>query len=139
MTFQGALHMEHDLLVMIYGAIMGVVGSILTSIVTAVFHFWLDRREYERRRQEEHQRQLRQIYLPTEAEVISINAEYQNENPPEAARTVAEAGSVLLSVLLSSAAVYQTRDPFLGFSFGACLGFLLTSRTTNAIKRRMQS
>ena len=39
--------MERDLLIMIYGAIMGVVGSIVTSIVTAIFHFWLDRREYE--------------------------------------------------------------------------------------------
>ena len=127
--------MEHDLLVMIYGAIIGVVGSIVTSIVTAVFHFWLDRREYERRRSEEHQRQHMQIYLPTNEEVMMINADHQNEQPPEAARTVAEAGSVFISVILSSAAVYQTRDPILGFSFGACLGFLMTRRIIAAIKR----
>lgn len=42
--------MERDLLVMIYGAIMGVLGSLVTSIVTALFHFWLERREYERRK-----------------------------------------------------------------------------------------
>jgi predicted PurR-regulated permease PerM len=131
--------MERDLLIMIYGAIMGVVGSIVTSIVTAIFHFWLDRREYERRKTEERQQQLRQIYLPTEEEVISINAEYQNEHPPETARTAAEAGSLLLSLILSSAAVYQTRDPLLGFSFGACLGFLITRRLTNAITHRIQS
>ena len=131
--------MERDLLIMIYGAIMGVVGSIVTSIVTAIFHFWLDRREYERRKTEERQQQLRQIYLPTEEEVISINAEYQSVHPPETARTAAEAGSLLLSVILSSAAVYQTRDPLLGFSFGACLGFLVTRRITYAIKQRIQS
>jgi predicted PurR-regulated permease PerM len=131
--------MERDLLIMIYGAIMGVVGSIVTSIVTAIFHFWLDRREYERRKMEERQQQLRQIYLPTEEEVISINAEYQNEHPPETARTAAEAGSLLLSLVLSSAAVYQTRDPLLGFSFGACLGFLVTRRITYALKQRIRS
>ena len=130
--------MEHDLLIMIYGAIMGVVGSILTSIVTAIFHFWLDRREYERRKKEEYQRQLRQIYLPTEEEVLSINAEYQNENPPEVARTTAETASLLISLILSSTAVYQTRDPVLGFAFSACLGFLATRRLLRAIKHRMQ-
>ena len=128
--------MEHDLLVMIYGAIMGVVGSILTSIVTAIFHFWLDRREYERRKAEEQHEQLRQIYLPTSEEIININAESQKENVPEAARTAAEAGSILLSIVLSSAAVYQTRDPLLGFAFGACLSFLVTRRLIRAITHR---
>ena len=131
--------MERDLLIMIYGAIMGVVGSILTSVITAIFHFWLDRREYERRKSEEQHQPLHQIYLPTEEEVISINAEYRNEQPPEAARTAAEAGSLVISVILSSAAVYQTRDPLLGFSFGACLGFLVTRRITNAIKMGVHS
>ena len=82
--------MAHDLLIMIYGAIIGVVGSIVTSMVTAIFHFWLDRREYERRRSEEHQRQRSQIYLPTDEEVMTINSDIQNEHAPEAARTAAE-------------------------------------------------
>jgi predicted PurR-regulated permease PerM len=131
--------MEHDLLIMIYGAIMGVVGSILTSIVTAAFHFWLERREYERRKMEEHERQLRQIYLPTEEEVLSINAEYQNENPPEVSRSTAETASLLVSIILSSTAVYQVRDPVLGFAFGTCLGFLATGRVLRAVKKRTQS
>jgi hypothetical protein len=88
---------------------------------------------------EDRQQQLRQIYLPTEEEVLSINAEYQNEDPPETARMAAEAGSLLLSLILGSAAVYQTRDPLLGFSFGACLGFLITRRITHVIKHRIQS
>src|SRR5215217_7418777 len=67
-------NMERDLLVMIYGAIMGVVGSIITSLVTALFHLWLDRREYERRRSEEQHRHLNQIHLPTDEDVRLINA-----------------------------------------------------------------
>lgn len=129
--------MERDLLIMIYGAIMGVVGSIITSIVTAIFHFWLDRREYERRQSEERQRQMRHIHLPTDEEMRMLNADLQNEHAPEAARTAAEAGSILLSVILSSAAVYHSRDPYLGFAFGACLGFLVTRRITRAITRLM--
>ena len=126
--------MERDLLIMIYGEIMGVVGSIITSIVTAIFHFWLDRREYERRKSEERRRVLRHIHIPTDEELQAINADLQNEHAPEGARTVAEAGSILLSVILSSAAVYQTRDPYLGFAFGACLGFLAMRRVIRAIK-----
>ena len=127
--------MERDLLIMIYGAIMGVVGSIVTSIVTALFQFWLERREYERRQSEERERQLRRIHIPTDEEILLLNAESQNEHPPEVARTAAEAGSILISLLLSSAAVYQTRDPMLGFAFGACLGFLLMRRITRFFKR----
>lgn len=127
--------MERDLLVMIYGAIMGVIGSIVTSIVTALFHFWLERREYQRRQSEEHDRQLRHIHIPTDEEILLLNSELQNEHPPEVARTAAEAGSIFISLLISSAAVYQTRDPMLGFAFGACLGFLLTRRITRFFKR----
>src|SRR6266542_1508939 len=93
-------NMERDLMVMIYGAIMGIVGSIVTSIVTAVFQLWLERREYERRQSQEHHRQLSRIQLPTDEEVRMINAEHQNERQPEGARTIAGAGSVILSVLL---------------------------------------
>ena len=120
--------MERDLLVMIYGAIMGIVGSIVTSIVTALVQLWLERREYERRQSEEHRRKLSQIHLPTDEEVRMINADRQNEGQPEAAHTVAGAGSVLLSLLLSSLVVYQARDLLLGFAFGACLGFLIGRR-----------
>lgn len=127
--------MENDLMVMLYGALMGVVGSIVTSIVTTVFQSWMERREYERRRTEEHASRLRQIHLPTDEDVRMINAEHHNEQAPEAARTTAEAGAVLLSILLSSTVVYQTRDPLLGFSFGAALGFLITHRLTKFLRR----
>ncbi len=99
--------MERDLLVMIYGAIMGVVGSIVTSLVTATFQLWLERREYERRQAQEHHRQLKQIHLPTDEEVRLINSDHQNEHGPETTRAAAEAGSILLSLILSSAEAHH--------------------------------
>jgi predicted PurR-regulated permease PerM len=127
--------MERDLMVMIYGAIMGVVGSILTSIVTAVFQLWLERREFNRRQSVERNRQLKQIHLPTQEEVRIITTEHHDGHQPEPAHPLAETGSVLISVLLSSLVVYQTKDPQLGFAFGALLGFLSTKRVTRSFKR----
>lgn len=122
--------MDHDLTIMIYGAIMGVVGSILTSIITTIFHFWLDRREYERRRDAERSRQLRQIHLPTEEEIILINSQRE----PEEQRKTAEAGSLALSAFVGGFMVYQTHDPMLGFAFTFMLGFLLTNRVTRRLR-----
>lgn len=131
--------MERDFLIMIYGAIMGVVGSIVTSIVTMVFQMWLERREYERRQSEERNKQLRQIHIPTNEEILMLNADHSGEHPPETARTAAEAGSIFISILISSAAVYHTKDPMLGFVFGACLGFLVTRRVITVIQKRLRS
>jgi hypothetical protein len=117
--------MNHDLTIMIYGAIMGVVGSILTSIVTTIFHFWLERREYERRQNEERSRQLRHIHLPTEEEIIIINSSRDQEPIPEGQR---KAGSIAVSLFVGGIMVYQTHDPMLGFAFTFMLGFLLTNR-----------
>ncbi len=130
--------MERDILIMVYGAIMGIVGSIVTSIITVVFQTWLERREYERRQSEEHSKQLRQILLPTPEEIMMINADPQGEHQPEAARTAAEVGSVFISLVLSSAAVYNTKDPLLGFAFGACLAFLFTRRVITVIQRKLR-
>jgi predicted PurR-regulated permease PerM len=132
---EGALPMERDLMVMIYGAIMGVVGSILTSIVTALFQLWLERREYDRRQSQKRHRQLRQIHLPTDEDIRTINAEQQGDQQPEPARTLAGAGSVLVSLLLSTLVVYQTHDAMLGFVFSGLIGFLLMNRVLRFFKR----
>lgn len=126
--------MNHDLTVMIYGAIMGVVGSILTSIVTTIFHFWLERREYERRQNQERSRQLRHIHLPTGEEIVAINASRAQEPLPEGQRKAAETGSIALSVFVGGIMVYQTHDPMLGFAFAFMLGFLLTNRLIKALR-----
>jgi hypothetical protein len=126
--------MDHDLTVMIYGAIMGVVGSILTSIVTTLFHFWLERREHQRRQHEERSRQLRHIHLPTDEEIMIINASRAQDPLPEGSRKAAETGSIALSVFVGGIMVYQTHDPMLSFAFTFTLGFLLTNRLIKALR-----
>jgi hypothetical protein len=128
--------MDHDLTIMIYGALMGVVSSILTSLVTTSFQFWLTRREYERRLKEEREKQVSQIYLPTGEEIIAIISQGQIENNmPASSHKVAEAGSLILSILLGSVLVYQTRDAMLGFAFAAILGFLFMNRVIRFLRR----
>ena len=124
--------MDHDLTIMIYGAIMGVVGSVLSSIVTALFQLWLARREEERKQSEDRSRQLRQIHLPTVEDVIKINASRDEEDTPEGQRKAAEAGSLALSVFVGGFMVYQTHDPMLGFAFAFMLTFLWTRRLIRA-------
>ena len=126
--------MDHDLTIMIYGAIMGVVGSVLSSIVTALFQLWLARREDDKKRSEDRSRQLRQIHLPTDEDVIKINASREHEEIPEGPRKTAEAGPIVLSVFVGGFMVYQTHDPMLGFAFAFMLTFLLTRRLIHAFK-----
>jgi predicted PurR-regulated permease PerM len=119
---------------MIYGAIMGVVGSILSSIVTAMFQLWLARREDERKQSAERSRQLRLIHLPTDEEVIQINASRDHEHGPEGQSRAAQAGSIAVSAFVGGLLVYQTRDSMLGFAFAAMLGFLVTNRLIRALR-----
>ena len=127
--------MDHDVTVMLYGALMGIVSSILTSLVTTWFQFWLARREYERRLKEEQKKRLSQIYLPTGEEVIAIISNDHQMNMSESSHKVAEAGSIVLSIILGSVLVYQTRDAVLGFAFAAILAFLITNRTIRFLRR----
>ena len=127
--------MDRDLTIMIYGALMGVAGSILTSIVTTIFQLWLARREDERKRSEERSRQLRHIHLPTDEDIIRINANRDSEEIPGESSKAAGAGTIALSVFVSSLLVYQTNDPMLEFAFSAMLGYLATNRLKRAISR----
>ena len=128
--------MDRDLIIMMYGAIMGIAGSIVTSLVTTIFQFWLQRREYERRQSEEQNRQLRHIYLPTDQEVIVITSQLsEEEEATESARKPAPVGYIVVSVVLSSALIDQTNDPMLSLAFAAMLGILITNRVIRFIKR----
>ena len=64
-----AMTIDHDVLMMIYGALIGVVSSIATSL----FQSWLNRREHERQRKEEEKRARQKIQIPTTEEVRAIN------------------------------------------------------------------
>ena len=130
--------MDRDLIIMFYGALMGIVSSIITSLVTTMLQYWLTRREYERRLKEEHERQMSQIYLPTGEEIIAIISNEQQFNQPEASHKAAEAGSIIFSIILGSFLVYQTRDPELGLTFTTILGFLITNRTIKFFKGNKQ-
>src|ERR1041385_1351577 len=118
--------MDHDLTMMIYGALMGVVGSIVSSLVTTIFQFWLTRREYERKQYEEQHKQINQIYLPTEEEVIAI-LQTQSDQEQQVSHKAAQAGSLVLSVVVSSFLIYQAKNPWLGFAFSATLSFVATN------------
>jgi len=128
--------MDRDLTKMIYGALMGVVGSVVSSLVTTLFQFWLARREYEKRQQAELHKQINQIYLPTEEEVLAIMSQSQAENQSQPTHKVTQAGSLVLSVVVSSFLIYQTKNSFLGFAFTAVLGFVVTNRAIQSLKRR---
>ena len=129
--------MDRDLTIMIYGAIMGVAGSIISSLVSTIFQFWLARREEQRKQSEEHSKQLRRIHLPTDQEVIMINSQHSGENEPESPRKAAEAGSLVLSVFVGSLLVYRTSDPMLGFAFTAFLGYLMTRRVISFLRNKL--
>lgn len=127
--------MDRDLTIMIYGAIMGVVGSVISSLVSTMFQFWLARREEERKQAAAQARQLRQIHLPSDEDVIRINAQHSQEGQAETPRKAAETGSMVLSSFLGGVLVYRTSDPLLGFAFTACLGYLLTRRVIRRLRR----
>ena len=127
--------MDRDLTMMIYGAILGVTSSLVTSLVTSFFQYWLARQEYERRQREEESKQLRHIYLPTGSEVIVINSQHRGENELDTPRGPVQTGSIVLSVVVSSFLVYRTNNPSLSLAFAALLGFLLTNRIIRLFKR----
>lgn len=127
--------MDRDLVMMIYGAIMGVMSSIITTLVTSIFQYWLARHEYERRQKEEQEKQLRHIYLPTDSEVIIINSRHLEETEADSPRIPAQTGSLVISVAVSSFLVYRTNNPILSLAFATLLGFLLTNRIIRLIKR----
>ncbi len=135
--------MDHDLLMMIYGAVIGV-GS---SLVTTLFQHWLDRREHERRRKEEQKKTLQQIYIPTTSEIIEISK--VGDGSTIAAGRGAKATSVVvplikLSILVGAILllicsglgylIYWIDNPILYLAGSAGIGFALTYVTIRFLK-----
>lgn len=130
--------MDRDVLLMIYGALMGVASSIITSLVTFMLQLWLERREYERRQNEERKKKIQQIYLPTNEEVEAINLGRENGKRPEVPQRTNEAGSLVLSiisVIACSLLAFQMNSPALSFAFTAILSFFLTNRIIRFLRR----
>ncbi len=127
--------MDHDLLMMIYGVLLGAVSSIVTSLTTSIFQYWLERREYERRQIEEQDKQIRLIYLPTGEEVRIINSQqhYDDDKPEWPGKTI-EAGSVVLSIVVCSVLAYQFYNHNLSLAFTVIPGFLVTKYIIKFLK-----
>ena len=130
--------MDRDVLVMLYGAVIGVASSILTSLVTFIIQLWLERREYERRQTEARKKQIRQIHLPTSKEVEDFALQRGDGQQPELPHRTNEAASLVLSIISMIACgllAFQISSPTLSFAFTAILGFLITNRIIRLLRR----
>ena len=127
--------MDHDRLMMLYGALVGAGSRVVTDMVMSVFQLWLERRDQDRRESEEHVRQITQIYLPTAEEVRAITSHRYEESQPAAPRRTVGTGSIVLSVVGGGFLIYQAREPMLSMCFGAVMSFLLTNNLLKRFKK----
>ena len=127
--------MDHDLLLMLYGALIGAASRVLTSMVEAALQRWLERRDQERRHSEELHRQATQIYLPTVEEVQAITSERYQEHDAAAPRKAVGTGSIVLSVVGGGFVIHQAREPLLSLGFAALVSFLLMHNVIKRLKR----
>jgi len=138
--------MDHDLLMMIYGAVIGI-GS---SVITTLFQSWLSRRERVRQLKEEQGNKLQQIYLPTTQEVEQYA---KGERIAQAAGGKASANktsvtlfgvpsyyfwiSGMITLLICSSIVFLVHwidNPVLYLIVAASVGFALTYIATKVLK-----
>lgn len=127
--------MDHDLLMMLYGALVGAGSRVVSDMVMSIFQLWLERRDHERRETEEHIRQTTQIYLPTAEEVRAITSHRYQEHQAAAPRRAVGTGSIVLSVVGGGFLIYQAREPMLSLCFGAMVSFMLTNNLLNRFKK----
>ena len=97
--------MDDDLSMMIYGVLLGAVSSLVTSIVTSIFQYWLSRRKYERWQLEEQHNEELKLELPTGA---------------------VEAGSIVFSIVVTGLLLLRMDKPNLSLAFTVIPGYLLT-------------
>jgi len=119
--------MDHDLLLMLYGALMGAGSRVITSMLESTFQLWLEHRDQERRESEEQNRRATQIYLPTAEEVRAITSHRYQESQAMAPRKTVGTGSIILSVVGGGFLVHQVSEPILSLGFAATVSYLLTN------------
>jgi hypothetical protein len=127
--------MDHDLLMMLYGALIGAASRVMTSMVESAFQLWLERRDEKRRQSEEHSRRASQIYLPTAEEVEAITSQQYEEHQAAAQRKAVGTGSLVLSVMGSGFLIHQAREPILSLGFAALVSYLLTNSLFKRLRR----
>ena len=127
--------MDHDLLMMLYGALVGAGSRVITSMLESTFQLWLEHRDHERRQSEEQHKQATQIYLPTAEEVRAITSHRYQEGQATAPRQAVGTGSIILSVVGGGFLIYQAREPILSLGFAAIVSYLLTDSIIKRLKK----
>lgn len=127
--------MDHDLLMMLYGALVGAGTRVITSMVESSFQLWLEHRDKERQTSEEQIRRATQIYLPTAEEVRAITSHRYQEHPVAAPRKAVGTGSVVLSVVGGGLLIHQVREPMLSAGFGVMVSFLITNSVLKLLRK----
>ena len=127
--------MDHDLLMMLYGALMGAGTRVITSMVESTFQLWLEHRDQERQQIEAENRRTTQIYLPTAEEVRAITSHRYQEHQAMAPRKAVGTGSILISVVGSSLLIHQVREPMLSLGFAATVSYLITNSILNRLRK----
>jgi hypothetical protein len=126
--------MDQDLLMMLYGALIGAASRVITTMIESAFQHWLERHDEERRQSEAQERRASQIYLPTAEEVQAITAHHHQEEQAAAQRKAVGTGSLVLSVMGGAFLIHQAREPLLSLGFGVLLSYLFT----NGLIRRLR-
>ena len=127
--------MDHDLMMMLYGALIGAVSRVITSLLESTFQQWMEHREQERQANEEQIKRTTQIYLPTAEEVRAITTNRYQESQATTPRKKVGTGSILLSVVGSGFLVHQAREPILSLGFAAAVSYLLTNSLLKRLRR----
>ena len=136
--------MDHDLQMMIYGALIGI-GS---SIITIWFQSWLNRREHERQIKEEHKREQQKILIPSMDETNAIrdgkfpgtHLDKNELTKPMKSRVgvigalIGFLGTVLLCLITFSQIV---DNPILYLIVCGCITYLITYIFFKAIKNNV--
>jgi hypothetical protein len=124
--------MDHDLLMMLYGALVGAGTRVITSMVESSFQLWLEHRDKERQESEAQNKRVTQIYLPTAEEVRAITSHRYQEHQALAPRKAVGTGSIVLSVVGSGLLIHRVQEPLLSVGFAAMVSYLITN---NLLKR----
>jgi hypothetical protein len=127
--------MDHDLLLMIYGALIGAVSRVIASMVESTFDRWLEHREQERQQSAEQKKRVTQIYLPTPEEVQAITSQQYQENQAAAQSKAVGTGTIVLSVVGGGFLIHQAREPILSLVFTALISYLLINSLFTRLKR----
>lgn len=127
--------MDHDLLMMLYGAMIGAGSRVLTSMLESTFQLWLGHREQERQQSEEENKRATQIYLPTPEEVRAITSHRYQENQATVSRKAVGTGSLVLSVVGGGFLIHQAREPWLSLGFAAMISYLITNSLMKRLKK----